>query len=363
MRLLTRYILKQFFYLFFISIAAFAGTFLIAELFESLRILLNNKVPFHISSQYLLCLIPGILVQTAPVAVLLGVIFCLNQLNRYRELTIMKASGLSIYRIVSPLLVASIIISICIFLVNELVVPVAIPKASHLRLYGIEKRQLPYIYSHISFNEGNRFFYIRTYNALEKSMKEIQIIERRPDKSRTICTRIDAPSGVWKEYKPREVEWKLYNPVIRKFSPSGEMEEMKEMKEKRIFLQYSPDDFKEMKKPEEMSFSAFLHYIKSLKESGNYNINLTVDLYQKLSFPFASFFISIAGIPFALRSKRSGIATGFGMSIVISFVYWIVMSLSLAWGKELLLPPYLAAFLPNIVCLILGIYMLQRTPT
>lgn len=77
----------------------------------------------------------------------------------------------------------------------------------------------------------------------------------------------------------------------------------------------------------------------------------------------ASLFIALVGIPFALRSRRSGVATGFGMSILISFLYWIIMSLSLAWGKELVILPCIAPFLPNILCLIIAIPLLQKTPT
>jgi len=363
MNILNRYILKQFFYLFAWATAAFLGILLLSDLFQMLKTILGNRVPAGVTSQYLLCNTTVMLVQVIPIAVLLGAIFCLNQLNRFRELTIMKATGLSIYRIITPLLVVSLAISVGVLLLNEFVVPSSARQAKLIRSSQIEKRGITNFFSDISFNEDNVFFYIKSYNSSGRQMKDIRIIERRSDKAKSVFKRTDAGYGIWSRKGSGEYEWELNEVVEWNFDAVGELKDRKEMPGKTLVLRYSPEDFKEKKNHEEMGFISFSRYLKSLKESGNYDARLYVDLFQKLSFPFASFFLAVVGIPFALRSKRSGVATGFGVSIIISFLYWTVMSLAIAWGKELILPPYFATSLPNIICLATGTFMLRRTPT
>lgn len=359
MRILTRYILKQFVHPFLQALCAFVGILLIANIFEHLKTLLKNKVPFSITLKYLLYITPSVTVQMTPVAVLLGVIFCINQLNKNRELMIMKATGLKTSKIVAPLIHMAILISLGVLALNELLVPDSIQKANMLKVTEIEKTSIRAIYEHISFKYGNRFFYIKFYNSKTKSMQNVQMIEQRLDK--TVSSRIDAATGIWMKHED-EYEWVLFNGIIRHFTPSGEVHNIEKFQELKIVLKYSPEDFKEIN-PEEMNISTLFNYISSLKESGYYAEDMLVDFYQKFSFPLASFFIGLVGIPFALRSKRSGMATGFGLSTIIAFIYWVSMSLGLAWGKSGVLPPRFAPFLPNLICLMLGIYLFQKTHT
>lgn len=359
MKILNRYILKQFIRPFFYALLAFVGILLLANIFEYLRSLLKNNVPFFTAFKFFFYTTPPLVVQVIPIAVLLGVMFCLNQLAKNRELMIMKAVGLNIYRIVIPLLCSALIISLGVFALNELFIPPCAQKANMLKENEIEKSGIRSLYENVSFRYGNQFFYIKVYNSQRKEMHVLQIIEQRLDK--TVSLRIDAPLGNWKKYE-NEYEWTLFDGIARKFNPAGEIQSIETFQEKKLLIKYSPEDFKEIN-PEEMSLLNLFNYIESLRESGYYPRDIFVDFYHKISFPFASFFITLAGIPFALRSKRSGMATGFGMSIVISFIYWVSMSLGLAWGKAGILPPLFAPFLPNLICLMLGTYLLQKTHT
>jgi len=355
MKILNRYILKQFIRPFFYTLLAFVGILLIANVFEHLKTLLKNKVSLLTTLQYFLLITSSILSQVTPVAVLLGVIFCLNQLTKYRELMIMKAVGLNISKIIAPIIYSSLFISLVVFGLNELLVPPCIQKANMLRLTKIEKRSIKSIYENISFKYANQFFYIKVYNSQTREMSTLQMIEQNPDK--TVSIRIDASSGKWEKYN-NEYEWTLLDGITRRFNPLGEVQNIEKFQELKLILKYSPEDFREIN-PEEMNIFSLFDYITSLKESGYYPRDMLVDFYQKISFPFASFFITLVGIPFALHSKRSGKATGFGMSIVIAFIYWVSMSLGLAWGKSSVLPPQFAPFLPNFICLMLGTYLLH----
>jgi lipopolysaccharide export system permease protein len=359
MKILNRYIIKQFLRPFFYALLAFVGILLLANIFEYLRSLLKNNVPFFTAFRFFFYTTPPLIVQVIPIAVLLGIIFCLNQLTKNRELMIMKAGGLNIRRIILPLLYSSLIISLGVFTMNELFIPPSTKKANTLRLNEIEKSSVHTTYENISFKYGNQFFYVKMYDSQNKKMQVLQIIEQRIDK--TVSVRIDAHLGSWKKYE-NKYEWTLFDGITRKFNSAGEIQNMEKFREKKLLIKFSPEDFKEIN-PEEMNLVNLFSYIESLKESGYYPRDMLVDFYNKILFPFASFFITLAGIPFALRSKRSGMATGFGMSIAISFLYWVSMSLGLAWGKAGILPPPIAPVLPNLICLMLGTYLMRKIHT
>jgi lipopolysaccharide export system permease protein len=86
-----------------------------------------------------------------------------------------------------------------------------------------------------------------------------------------------------------------------------------------------------------------------------------VELYLKISFPFANFIIIILGIPLAANPRRSGGTVGFGLSITISFIYFVILRAGQSFGYNSSLPPLLAATIGNIIFLIIGLLMFIKT--
>lgn len=359
MKILQRYILKQFIKPFLFAVVSFTGIIVIATIFEHLKTLIKNKVSLSAAFQFFSCIIPSVLIQVTPIASLLGAIFCINQLSKNKELIIMKASGIDIKKIILPILIASVIISFFVFLADEIAVPYYAKKAEIIKLVEIDKKTPESVYQNISFKSFNRYFQIKSYDSKTKQMQGIQIMEQALNKS--VLLRIDAETGTWQK-RSLDYEWTLLGVTIRHFNKQGEIKTIENLKNKKIYLMYSPEEFSEIN-PEAMNIVSLADHISSLEETGYYPRDKYVDLFQKVAFPMASFFVTFLGIPFALRSRRSGAATGFGISIIIAFIYWTSMSIFLAWGKAGMINPYFAPFIPNIICLLLGAYLLQKTRT
>jgi len=87
---------------------------------------------------------------------------------------------------------------------------------------------------------------------------------------------------------------------------------------------------------------------------------MRVGLAMKTSLPFASFFFAIIGASFGLTNNRSGAFIGFGVSILIIFIYYVMMSLFTALGKSGFLPPMLAAWAQNIIFAFVGFYIVKN---
>ena len=108
--------------------------------------------------------------------------------------------------------------------------------------------------------------------------------------------------------------------------------------------------------------SLSLSYITKLKGEGFNATRYVVELYSKTAIPFVNFIMCLIAIPFALRSSRSsGIVMGVGVSIIIAFSYWIILSFGISLGKGSVLPPIFAAWLANIIFSAAGAVMLIST--
>jgi lipopolysaccharide export system permease protein len=85
-----------------------------------------------------------------------------------------------------------------------------------------------------------------------------------------------------------------------------------------------------------------------------------VELHQRVAIPMASLVFALIGTPLGLSPHRSSSSTGLGFSIVIIFIYYIIMAVSTALGQGGAIPAVLAAWLPNIIGIIAGVYLVRR---
>jgi lipopolysaccharide export system permease protein len=169
-----------------------------------------------------------------------------------------------------------------------------------------------------------------------------------------LIRRIDANTARWLNKK-----WYFYDVSSRSFENGGEVG-MERWHEKIISIPETPDDFKIVEKSaDEMSYAELKSYIKKIRAEGYDATKYQVDMHAKLAFPFAVIIMPLLGVPFAIRTGRErGIVRGIGISIIISFAYWIILSIALSLGHNSTLPPIISAWISNFIFLMIGIYML-----
>ena len=124
-------------------------------------------------------------------------------------------------------------------------------------------------------------------------------------------------------------------------------------------LKFKPESLLELqKKPEEMSYFELETFIKDMTTIGAEVRKWIVELYLKISYPFANFIIILFGAPIAARKRRSGTAVGIGISLLICFVYFLFIRIGQVMGHQGALSPWLGAWLGNIIFGIAGLYTL-----
>ncbi len=358
MRILDRYILHRFIIILLFALVAFVSIFIIVDLVEKLDDLLRQQVGFFVIVKLYLYSLPYIIVLTLPVAMLLSSLFSVGNMARHNELVAMKAAGLSLYRILAPLFVFGLFISFFAWGFGEYVVPDASEAYNYLIDEYLEKHREAWrkrILNPILRDDSGKLMSMRSFHTTEKNGHLVSI--RRFDQQENLTGRIDARRIEW-----HDSVWVLYDGYERIFD---QKQEIAKPFKKRIFDNTSikPADFdKLLKNPEEMSFQELKSFISTVKRNGGDPDRWLVDLYLKTAIPLANFIILLFGAPLSSPKRRGGVATGFGISLVICFVYFGIVKTTQTMGHTGLLPPLPAAWLANIIFAIAAIWILIKTP-
>ncbi len=359
MSLITRYVLRLFVTAIAVSLVAFVSIFFVVDLIEQLdRFLDRDVAPVYIALYYVYYL-PYIFVLTIPVSLLLASLYTFGQLTRLGELTAMKASGLSLYRLLRPLLLVSVVVCAGLFWAGEWLVPHtsmkrAEIKSEHVDMQGGEEQHVRHdVYFR---GEGGRQTYMRVFDGRSAKGTGICVTEFSGGSISSVLT---AESAVW-----TDGQWLLSNGVERRFQIGGGLSGFTSFAalEPEGWSETPEDFLRGQKRPEEMSYGELAQLIRNVRRGGGDVQGYLVDLNLKIAFPSAGLIIVLLGGALASHLRRGGVAVGFALSIGICFVYWGLLRFAQAFGHAGLLPPMAAAWGANALFGLLALVLLVRAP-
>ena len=333
------------------------GLFFIIDLsVEHLDKFSKYDPPFMLTALFCLYKIPQMFYWMCPMAVLLAIFLTLALFARHNEIIAMKAGGISVYNMITPLLIISGVVVLVNFTVQEFAIPYASQKAEYIKRVRIKQKKVPHLLKQARFwyRSEDTICNIELFEHKTNTLKGITIYFF--DAQFRLAKRIDARRGRWIDEK-----WHFYDLMMRTFNPDGSID-VEAADEKIVPLKETPDDFKVAKRdPEEMSYGELKKYIKKIERAGYTVPEYLPYLYSKISFPFICLIMPILAIPFALRIGRGGsIALGIGLSVVVGFSYFVFFNFGLSLGRGGLLTPLVSAWVANILFGSLGIYFLLR---
>jgi LPS export ABC transporter permease LptG/LPS export ABC transporter permease LptF len=366
--LLDDYVMREYATNFSIVLFSFSGLFLIFTFFELIGPIFRNRTPLITVGEYLINLIPYILYNVTPLCALVAVLVTFGAFNRTSELTAMKTSGISLYRIITPVLVVTILISIGLFAFDESYLPSANRRQE--ALLSIIKDKPAQTFSRpdrqwISGQTNNagepaRIFYYQRFDAETNKFANLTVFEFDPA-GFTLQRRIFATAARW---DPQVNNWVFVNGWQRTFA--GEtiasyqpftVSTFPEIKEQPTYFK------KEYIPSQEMSYAELSDYIADLKQSGFETKRLSVQLNKKIAYPLVTLVMAILAIPFALSMGKKGSLTGIATAISLAIVYYVVALIFESLGNVNTLPAVLAAWTPDLLFGLTGAYLLLRTPT
>jgi lipopolysaccharide export system permease protein len=353
MKIITRYIAREFSKNFALGIAALTVVFLIVEFFERINAFLYNKASFPLMGAYFFNKLPFFTYLAAPAAILLASIVTLGLMSRNNEIIAMKSGGISLWSITSPILKVVLIIYLILLGMNEYILPSTNQKAREIQDWIILKKKPidTFKQSQLWIHSNNAIYNIQLYHPERDSMEGITIY--RFNIIFQMYERIDARSAQWKDNR-----WIFSDVSVTRMKPGG-APERKNYPELTIPLPESPSDFRIAEKnPDEMNFRELRKYVNKVEQDGYNASKYECAMHANISFPFIGVIMAFIGVPLALRKERgAAIAMGFAFSILISFACWVAFSFCLELGKAGTLPPFLAAWLSNIIFALVGVFL------
>jgi LPS export ABC transporter permease LptG/LPS export ABC transporter permease LptF len=366
-RILDKYVVREFFGIFLLVLAGFVVLILVFTVFDLLKDILSHDIGWLIVGEYLINLIPYMLYTVTPLAVLIAVLVTFGVLNRNSEIIAMKASGISLYRLMIPILSIAAILSLSLFLFDQYYLPQANRKQEALR--NIIKGKPPQTVLHPEQNwifgqqhpgEPDRIFYYQFFDPERKEFANLSIFEFSPS-TFALTRRIFAARAVW---DPVTSSWSFLNGWQRDIDGANVSQYREFLKTSFAEIHESPGYFqKESKKVQEMNFGQLENYIGDLSQSGFDTMRLRVELWHKLAYPLMAVVMAAIAIPFALSMGRRGSLTGIAVAIAVTLAYFVVDGLFGALGNVNYLPAALAAWSSDLLFGLVGGYLLLRTPT
>lgn len=358
MKLLDSYLVKEIIFPFIFGIAAFtsiiSGSSLIFQLVSK-----AVKYGFSITNtvQLFVYKLPAIISLTLPMAILLATILVIGRLSSDLEIVALRSAGVSVFRILIPILSVGLIVSLMNIIFNEIVVP----RSNHyaeLLLNNLQNTNLS-IREKVNltqFDDDGLPLRIINVNEVEsETLKDITIAEFEKGRLSKVTR---AEFGNWDPIGG----WVFNNGVMHVLLENSSQELMIINFEKEIInLNLDLVDFKQRKKSfNEMNAQELLTYVHKEKRLGKDINELLIQYYLKFSLPFACLIFTMIGAAVSFQPHRRSSAMGMGLSIIIILGYYIIYSLGLALGINSVIHPVLAAWAPNILVGIVSIFLLNN---
>ena len=355
MRILDRYILRRFLSTLGFAVLAFVFIVVFVDMIGNLGKFIDKNVPQKIILKYYLYNIPYILVLALPIAMLLASLLSIGQMTKYYELTAIKSVGVSLYRILFPLFLLSIVISFVALAIGELVVPPTSQEKTKITNAYLESRfaRSPTTVTHIFWRDKlDRTLFIGRYDTRQKLAHKVSI---QSFEGNEVVERIDAPNMEWEDGG-----WVLRRGYRRVFKEGEEKAEpFDRLRDENIDVE--PERIAQSKvKPDDMSYDELKVFTSEVLRNGGDPNRWLVDLNFKLSIPFANFIMVLFGAPIA-SSRKHGAIFGVIISLISCFIYYGSNTMIKTIGHNGDLPPFLSAWLTNGVFLVAGFVILLVT--
>ena len=357
-QILDNYVLSSFLFYFFVILFSFVAMTQVFTFFELLGDILKNHIAMSRVLTYHIYLTPKLIYDTLPISVLVSVLVTFGVMTKNNEVTAFKASGISVRRLGLPVLLMSVLLSGALFAFDHYYIPKANRKQDAIRNEIKGRYVQTYLHPERKWIiHDNRVYYFKYFDPTEKVMVEPYVFEI-DFKDFHLIRMINANRARW---QPNLKAWVWEQGTSR--DSCGVLECNVQNFTATTFkeLDETPDDFlKEVKQDKQMNYLELRRYIADLQRSGYDTIKLQVQFYKKFSVPLFALIMALISIPFGFLVGNRGAMTGIGVSLGIAIAYWGVGQLFEQLGNVNQLPPAVAAWAPDGLFALAGLYFMTR---
>ena len=357
---LDRYVALTYLRMFGLSGLALCSVFYIAAFTELTEKVLKGAGTWTMLWTFMLYQTPQYLYYIIPLSVLLATLVTVALLTKNSELIVMKACGISLYRVAMPMVGAAVLAGGTIFVLEQTVLGPANRKAEAIK--WVMRGQSPETFDVLNrrwvMGDDGDIYHYNYFDPRQRRFTGLWIYEFNDD-----MTRLTRRTFAQRAAFLKDATWQVEEGWTREFDASGEpgpftpfKQTQKTFEPASLFTTESPD-------PDFMSYTQLRDYTERLRASGLDVVKQQVALWRKLSFPFVTLIMTLLAVPFAVTIGRSGAMAGIGVAIGIAIVYWTTISVFAAMGAGGVMTPALAAWAPNLLFGAGALYLLLTVRT
>ena len=360
MRILDRYVVKQILPVWIWCLIVFIFMSCLIDLFEHLDEIVRFHIPFAVVANYYLNFVPFIFVRASPLALLLSAAFVASRLSRHQELLAMNASGTSLLRASVPFLFVGWLASLCVFIVNERVVPTTSTRFEIIKREAFEAHKGRAKLENVAvIDTFNRLYHARQLDLAANELENLTILEHdlhnHPTKS------LYAQRAIWTRHG-----WLLLYGTISRLEPNGAMRgEPEPFVERLITYPVTPESFRQPDAhPETMRFGQLRLLMTRMKQMGLTNQRrYQVELISKVATPLMNFVVCLIAFAWSTPLQLRGNLRGLGLSLAWGMAYYVVVGIGEGIGKGgwLLMPALVPVITPHALAVWWSLRIVRRT--
>jgi len=355
MKLFDRFVLREFLKFMLLALVTVVFIYLMIDLFEDLAYFTTRKVQLWTLLQYYLYYTPATVNLLFPVSFILGCFMVYGRLTRQKELAALQSAGIDTYRLFQPILLFGLVSVGVFFFGNEYITIPSSIAMDGVKRYTIERRALPGAQTRNDMNylaDDGKVFYAREF-AISGTLRDFIIIELDSARHR-VTRRMDGVQADW-----QNGVWVGRKVTVREFR--ADTAEIMNQYDTLVLpgVTEKPEEFAlEVKPVEQMPIGELRQYVQRIKKSGYPAQKEEVELAYRFSYPFIGLILLIMALPLSVQLRRGGVMLGLGLGLLFSFLFWGAIQTAKAFGQSGVWSPLVAAWLPNIVFLVVGIALM-----
>lgn len=347
MKLIQRYVLSQLLRNLVLCMMIVVFLFVVFDFFDHIDNIVAEDASAWLAFEYFAFKIPLTVSLMLPIATMAAILLTIGVMSKNSEITAMRASGVTVRWIAAPVFMVGLILSLSAIALNETIVPYAQRRATEIYNIDIRRKDQSGGYSQSNFwwRSRNSFYSVGTFDSRTNSLLDMSILELGSDFR--VHERTDTQRATWVH---DGLGWNMQRIDNYRFTDNGSIE-TQTYKALPLPIAERPADFFDARTdPSTMTYRQLKSFVKKQAQNGLAVAGYKAYLYEKLSFPFITFIVSIVVLPFALKPARSGsMTTSIIAAMLIGFSYYAIHSFSIALGRAEFFPPLLSAWMANIL--------------
>jgi len=355
-RILDRLVARSFLKVFLAFTLGSPILFILGDVTENLEDYLGAGLTWMEVGMSYLYKMPQFIQWSFPIAALVSAVFTVQSMTLHREVVAAKAGGISFHRLIVPIMLLGIFLTVVALGLEE-VVPRTNRRAAEI--IGQEDTRREWRTNFVFQGEDDRNFTIERLDVEDGTLTGIVMETVEPGTNRPTSHL----TAEFAEYDPA-IGWTFNEGFYRVFLEDEEEVASQFQQFRTRGFNESPEDFlEEPRKPEEMTRAEMGRLADIIERSGGTPTKLRVDREEKIAIPVATLVIILFGAPLATSTKRGGTAYGIGVALLSTILYMLLFRISGAVGETGALDPFTAAWLPNLLFLGAGVVFLVRVRT